>query len=168
MTPPVHHKEVAGFLRSQVGGEARVTEYRDNSGAHPVPIGEFGSQGKRLYSTIGAFDLHLQLPKGNFEFAAYGDLKWLPNALASSIYWMDKRSVSEWPLACEDVVKHNVKSRYRHMAYVPSTRALGVSTGQEIQWLLGVPISDREISLSFTDVWDKARQMYPDWLFEAD
>lgn len=167
LTPPAHHKEVARFLASQVGGAVRVTAFRDNSDARPIPIGEFGAGSKRLCSTIGAFDLRLRLPDGDFEFAAYGGLKWLPNALTSSVYWLDERTVSEWPLVCEDVVRHNARSRYRHMAYVPSARSLRVSTGQEIRWLLGVPISDREIGVSLKDVLDKARRIYPGWLLQT-
>ena len=62
----------------------------------------------------------LQLPTGNFELAAYGTNKWLPNAVVSSIYWLRERACSDWPLICEDVVKDNAKSSYRYMAYVPS------------------------------------------------
>lgn len=145
----------------------KVTMFRDNNDGHPSPIGEFGSSKKRLYSTIGAFDLDLNLPAGYYELAACGDIKWLPNALASSIYWMDGRSFSEWPLVCEDVVKHNARSTYRHMAYAPSVYKLTVSTQQKIQWLLGVPVSDKEIGLSFEEVLAKVRSIYPEWLFQA-
>jgi len=168
LTPPKHHKELAKFLHAQAGGDAKITIFRDNNDAHPIPIGQFGSGKKRLYSTIGAFELNLRLPDGNFEFAACGDIKWLPNVLASSIYWMDKRSFDAWPLVCEDVVKHNARSAYRHMAYVPSVHAVSVSTKQEIRWLLGVPISDKEIGLSFEEVLAKARSAYPEWLFQVN
>ncbi len=141
--------------------------FRDNNGHDPIAIGEFGSGKKRFYSTIGASDLQLGLPAGHYEFAACGALKWLPNTLASSIYWMNDRSFSEWPLVCEDVVKHNARSTYRHMAYTPSVYKLTVSTRQEIQWLLGVPISDKEIGLSLEEVSAKARSTYPEWLFQA-
>lgn len=167
MTPPKHHKELAKFLHVKLGGDAKITIFRDNDDGHPIPVGEFGSGKKRLYSTIGAFELNLRLPEGNFEFAACSEFSWLPNVLASSIYWMDKRSFDAWPLICEDVVKHNTRSIYRHIAYVPSVYALTVSTKQKIQWLLGVPISDKEIGLSFEEVWAKARSVYPEWLFQV-
>jgi len=167
LAPPEHHKEIASFLKSKIGGEAKVTAFRNNNGTNPIPIGEFGSSRKKFFSTIGAFDMHLKLPSGNFEFASYGDLEWLPNVLASSIYWLKERSCREWPLVCEDVVKQNAKSTYRHMAFMPSSFSLKVSTDQEIRWLLGVPIADREISISASEVYKKVHHIYPDWLFHA-
>lgn len=168
MAPPEHHREVAGFLKSKIEGEAKVTAYRDNNEANPIPIGEFGSSINKLFSTIGAFDMHLKLPPGNYEFASYGNLEWLPNVLASSIFWLKERSFGEWPLICEDVVKHNTKSTYRHMAYIPSVFKLNVSTSQEIQWLLGVPITDKEISISASKILEKAKSVYPEWLFHEN
>jgi hypothetical protein len=165
LEPPVHHKEVARFLKEATSGDAKVTVFRDNNNASPIPVGAFGSGKKRLYSTIGAFDMHLDLPPGDFEFAACGDLGWLPSALASSIYWLKTRACGEWPLICEDAVKHNAKSTYRHMAYAPSSFSLEISAGKNIQWLLGVPIRDNEIGLSSRDVMERAQEIYPEWLF---
>lgn len=168
MAPSEHHKEVAIFLKNEFDGEAKMTAYRDNKGSNPIPIGEFGSSKHKLFSTIGAFDMSLKLPPGNYEFASYGNLEWLPNVLASSIYWLKERSCSEWPLVCEDVVKHNAKSTYRHMAFIPSAFSLKVSNGQIMQWLLGVPITDEEISITVSQVLEKAKSVYPEWLFHEN
>jgi hypothetical protein len=165
MGPPEHHKEIAQFLKKEIDGGAKITAFRDNNNSNPIPIGEFGSGKYKLFSTIGAFDMNLNLPIGNFEFASYGELSWLPNAIASSIYWLRDREFNELPIVCEDVVKHNAKSTYRHMAYMPSTFSLKISTGQKIFWLLGVPITDKEISLSSEEVINKANTIYPGWLF---
>lgn len=159
--PPDHHKELAKFLKERSRGDSTVTVYRDNSGNRPVPIGQFGTE---FYSTIGAMDMQLHLPCANVEFAAYGKSDWLPNALASSIYWLKGRECDEWPLVCEDVVKDNAKSNYRHMAYVPSPFRLELSTGQEVKWLLGIPINDSEIGIQKEDVLERASQKYPAWL----
>ena len=110
----------------------------------------------------------LQLPTGNFELAASGTNKWLPNAVVSSIYWLRERVCSEWPLICEDVVKDNAKSSYRHMAYVPSPFSLKLSKGQLVKWLVGVPVSDNDIDISEREVLEIARKKYPAWLFIAD
>ena len=168
LAPPEHHKEIARFLGRKVDGDAKVTVYRDNRSANPVPIGEFGTGKTKLFSTIGAFDMPLKLPAGNYEFAAYGSLDWLPNAIASSIYWLRERAFSEWPLVCEDAVKQNVKSTYRHMAYVPSVFSLQISTGQEVRWLLGVPITEKELSTPAAKLLEKAESVYPEWLFHEN
>ncbi|WP_444908040.1 hypothetical protein [Microbulbifer sp. SSSA008] len=160
--PPSHHRELAIFLKEIVGGTPTVTAYRDNSGSRPIPIGHFGEV---FFSTIGAFEMGLSLPAGNFEFTAVGSEQWLPNSLASSIYWLAERSSDEWPLVCEDVIRINGKSAYRHMAYVPSPFDLKLSNGQSVKWLLGVPITDKEISISEKSVMNKAKEIYPDWLF---
>jgi hypothetical protein len=68
-------------------------------------------------------------------------------------------------LVCEDAVKRNAKSTYRHMAFVPSDYKLKVSTGQHIQWLLGIPITDYDISISFEECLERAKSIYPDWFF---
>lgn len=162
--PPDHHKEVANFLREQTEGNPSVSVYRDNSNSRPIPIGQFG---KDFFSTIGAFDMELCLPPGNFEFAASGINVWLPNSVASSIYWLGERECSDWPLVCEDVVKDNAKSTYRHMAYVPSPFSHRLSTGQVIKWLLGVPITDSDICITEQAVLERAQQKYPRWLFSA-
>ncbi|RTR34698.1 hypothetical protein [Shewanella atlantica] len=160
--PPSHHKEIANFLRENTEGAPSVSAYRDNNNSRPIPIGQFG---KDFFSTIGAFDMGLRLPSGNFEFAAVGTNQWLPNSVASSIYWLGGRECSEWPLVCEDVVKHNARSTYRHIAYVPSIFSLKLSTGQVINWLLGVPITDNEIGISEKEALERAQQKYPRWLF---
>ena len=168
MTPPEHHKEIARFLKQKINGETRVTTYGGNNDLNPIPVGMFGSGKKKLFSSIGAFDMQLKLPTGNYELTSYGELSWLPNVIASSIYWLKERSFTEWPVVCEDVVKHNAKSTYRHMAYIPSVFSLIVSTGQEIRWLLGVPITDNEICISASEALEKAKSIYPDWLFNEN
>ena len=80
-----------------------MAAYRDNNGNRPISIGHFGGE---FFSTIGAFNMGLSLPAGNFAFSASGPNQWLPNSLASSIYWLSERSCNEWPLVCEDVVDH--------------------------------------------------------------
>lgn len=165
MLPPEHHKEVARFLRERNPGGATVTAYRDSSGRCPVPIGRFGGPKRLFFSTIGAFDKPKAIPVGEYEFAACGSLPWLPNAVASSIYWLKGREYTEWPLVCEDVVRDNARSTYRHMAYMPSPFRLSLSTGQQIQWLLGAPITDREICLSLDEVKAKVQGIYPEWPF---
>jgi hypothetical protein len=165
MAPPKHHKEIANHLRDLIAGDPKVTVFRDDHGKRPVTIGEFGPSKKRLYSTIGESDKSNNIPEGNFEFASCGSLKWLPNAVASSIYWLKDRECTEWPLICEDVIRHNVKSTYRHIAYVPSIYSLKLSTGSQVKWLLGVPITDNEIGLSFENAMEKACSIYPDFMF---
>ena len=165
MPPPEHHKEIARFLRAQNPGEVNVTAYRDSTARCPVPIGRFGDPKSPFFSTIGAFDTPKAIPAGEYEFAAYGSLVWLPNAVASSIYWLRGRECAEWPLVCEDVVRDNARSTYRHMAYMPSLFRLSLSTGQQVQWLLGVPITDKEICLSLDEVKAKVQGIYPQWPF---
>ncbi|RCU42876.1 hypothetical protein DU002_19165 [Corallincola holothuriorum] len=164
--PPEHHKEIAQYLRSKFEGVPSVAAYRDENDANPIPIGRFESS-TAFYSTIGCSDKTLSLPSAGFEFAASGELDWLPNAIASSLYWLKGRECSEWPLVCEDVVRCNARSSYRHMAYVPSQHSFSVSTGQTVRWLLGVPISDQEIALSRQAVEEMARKVYPNWLFQV-
>lgn len=165
MGPPEHHKEIAQFLKKKFDGSAKISAFRDNNNLNPIPVGEFSSGKNKLFSTIGAFDMHLKLPISDIELASYGELTWLPNAIASSIYWLRDREFNELPIVCEDVVKHNAKSTYRHMAYMPSAFSLKISTGQKIFWLLGVPIADKEISLSSEEVINKVHAIYPEWLF---
>lgn len=168
MNPPAHHIEVAKFLASKTEGKPKVLIFRDNQDERPIPIGFYGEGKKKLYSTIGAFDSPKQIPEGNFEFTAVGELDWLPNAIATSIYWLANRSFEEWPLVCEDAVKQNVRSTYRHMAFVPSDFSLSVSTGQNIQWLLGIPITDNDISISYEECLERVKSIYPDWFFTKD
>ncbi|WP_447894966.1 hypothetical protein [Vreelandella sp. GE22] len=159
--PLDHHKEIAKFLREKLEGNASVAAYRDNNGERPIPIGQFDES---FYSTIGAFDMSLPLPAGSFEFAAFGSQAWLANSIASSIYWLSERICTEWPLVCEDVVKHNAESKFRHMVYVPSRFGLRISTGQEVNWLLGVPISDDELQISSEKAFRRAKEIHPEWL----
>ncbi|TNC81292.1 MAG: hypothetical protein C9356_09300 [Oleiphilus sp.] len=160
--PPNHHKEIAKFLAEKTEGNPSVHEYRDNDGNRPVPVGCFGGS---LYSTIGACDTSYNVPNGCFEFAAFGKSKWLPNAIVTSIYWLKDRTFSNWPVVCEDAVKQNAKSKSRHMAFCPSPFKLVVSTGQNVQWLLGVPIPDAEIGSAVEQIEQKAKELYPRWLF---
>lgn len=163
-TPPATHKLLARHLRDRIEGESRVTVYRDNAGKRPIPIGTFGSGNDRLHSTIGILDQNLPIPPGAYELAAMGSQTWLPQALASSIYWLKGRSIDAWPLICEDVVSDNVRSRYRHMAYIPSSHTLDVGAGVLVRWLLGIPITDQEIGLTQAEVSARAAKIYPPWL----
>lgn len=160
--PPKHHKELASFLRDNFSGDCSVVAYRDNNGNRPIPIGKFGED---FYSSIGAFDMGLCLPAGNYEFATCGRNKWLPNSLASSIYWLSERNCNGWPLVCEEVVRDNARSAYRHMAYVPSPFGLTLSTGQIVKWLMGIPVTDIDINISEHAALERAKKLYPEWLF---
>lgn len=163
--PQNHHKEIAQFLAEQTEGNPSVHEYKDNDGRRPINVGCFGGT---LFSTIGVSDISHNLPSARFEFAAFGNSDWLPNSLVTSIYWLKERSISNWPLVCEDAVKQNVKSKYRHMAFVPSSYKLALSTGQNVQWLLGVSIPDSEIDSTFKQIEQKAKELYPRWLFNEN
>jgi hypothetical protein len=168
MKPPAHHIEIAKFLASKTTEKPKVIMFRDNQGERPIPIGYYGKGKKQLYSTIGAFDSPKQIPEGNFEFCAFGDLDWLPNAIVTSIYWLANRSCDEWPLICEDAVKQNVRSTYRHMAFVPSDFSIKVSTDQKIQWLLGIPITDYDITIGYEECLERVKSKYPNWFFNKD
>ena len=168
MPPPAHHKEVARYLRDVMPGETQVIVYGDNADKCPIPIGRFAAPKSPFYSTIGAFDTPKGIPAGDYEFAACGTQEWLPNAIASSVYWLKGRQIEEWPLVCEDAVRHNTRSPYRHMAYIPSPFKLALSTGQLVQWLLGVPIEDKEICLTFDDVTENVMRQYPEWLLHEN
>jgi hypothetical protein len=148
MTVPEHHKQIANHLKSIFNGSPEVSAYRDNNGRRPIPIGSFGNEKEKFFSAIGMCDEKFGLPKGRFEFSTFGSLKWLPNALTTSIYWLRGREFDAWPLVCEDVVKQNARSTYRHMLYVPSRMVLKLLNDLEIQWLIGIPIRDSEISLN--------------------
>jgi hypothetical protein len=162
-SPPVTHKLLAAHLRDRVG-DASVFVYRDNYGKRPVPVGTFGTGKSRLHSTIGIFEQCLPIPSGAYELAAFGSQLWLPNALASSVYWLKGRDTGAWPLVCEDVVGENARSRFRHMAYAPSRYALEVAAGVSVRWLLGVPISDKDVGISHVEVDIRATEIYPPWL----
>jgi hypothetical protein len=166
--PPPTHKLLATHLRDQFGGNASVAVFRDEQGKRPIPVGSFAKEGTCFHSTIGLFEQALPVPSGPFEMAAIGTQPWLPNCLASSLYWLKNRDIEAWPLVCEDVVKHNVRSKFRHMAYVPSSYRFEVSSGVFVRWLLGMPIEDKEISLSFTELQVRAAKMYPPWLVPSD
>ena len=158
-----HHKELAKHLRS-LTDSATVSAYRDDNGMRAIDVGTFETQGKFLYSTFGVCDKTLSIPSGCFEFAAFGTLPWLPNAIVSSVYWLEGRSFESWPLVCEDVVRPNAQSTYRHMAYSPSTMSHVLSSGQTIQWLLGLPITDNEISITHDQLLSCIGDTYPKWL----
>jgi len=166
--PPETHKLLVSHLRECVSGEWSVVAYGDNQGRRRTLVGAFGSGKKRFYSTVGVFEKHLPVPWGSFELAAFGSQTWLPNSLASSLYWLEGRSIDAWPLVCEDVIRHNAASRYRHIAYVPSGHRLEVAPGRSMQWLLGVPLSDKEIGLTNEDAGARAAKIYPDWLVTSD
>jgi hypothetical protein len=162
--PPPTHKLLAAHLRERIGGEFKAIAYRDNDGKQPIPIGTFGAGSTCLHSTIGIFDQNLPVPMGAYELAAVGSQAWLPNALASSIYWLKGRKVEAWPLVCEDVVRHNAKNQFRHMAYVPSAYTFEVAHGVLVRWLLGVPVTDKDIGVSDAEVRARAAAVYPSWL----
>ena len=163
---PEHHKNLAKHLRERFGEPASIVVYRDEHGTSPVPIGHFGPPKNCFFSTIGICDMLLGVPKGQYELAASGHLTWLPNAIASSIYWLRDRECQDWPLVCEDVVKHNATSTYRHLGYVPSVYTYQAPLGPAVKWLLGVPLRDSEISLDLKECIQKARRRYPSWFFE--
>ncbi|MBK6907587.1 MAG: hypothetical protein IPH08_11120 [Rhodocyclaceae bacterium] len=107
--PPEHHKAIVHHLRDRFSSRGKVFAYRDNNGKLPMLIAEFDCEAGRFYSTIGICDRKLPIPSGVHELAAIGKPPWLPNAVASSIYYLRGRSFDEWPLVCEDVVKSNAK-----------------------------------------------------------
>lgn len=164
MSVPSHRKEIVKYLRGLMPSHFRAFKYGDNSGAPTVMIAEFGMEASPLFSTVGLCDESLQIPAQRVEFAALGKYEWLPNALASSVFWLHGRKIESWPLVCEDVVKDNVRSTYRHMAYVPSNHSWAVPGGGAISWLLGFPIRDAEIGLQLPEALERARAIYPNWL----
>ena len=145
-----------------------MSVYRDDQGSRPIPVGTFAAGRSQFHSTIGIFEHSLPIPSGAYELAAIGTQSWLPNCLASSLYWLKDRRADSWPLVCEDVVKHNAKGKFRHMAYVPSGYAFEVSPGLLVRWLLGVPISDKDIGLSFSEIRERATAIYPAWLAPSE
>jgi hypothetical protein len=163
-TVPQHHKDIFRHLRALLPGPDNVFTFADNQNKCLVPVGYYGPARKRFYATIGISDRKLPIPAGRFELAAFGKTAWLPNALASSVYWLKGRRIKEWPLVCEDVVKHNTRSTYRHMAYVPSEYTFTPPGKRKIRWLLGVPITDAEIGLGYGEVLAKVKKLYPKWM----
>lgn len=165
MHVPEHHKEIVKYLRERTSEGAKVFEYHDDHGKRRIHVASFGKKADKLISTVGACDKSYGNPPAHYEFAAFGSTEWLPNALVSSVYWLASRSIDEWPLVCEDVVRQNVRSPYRHMAYLPSAAAFQPpSANFSIRWLLGVPIRDSEISWDIEALNERARNIYPSWL----
>jgi len=167
MFPPTHHKDLAKFLKSKFEGSCNVRLYWDEYETRSIPVATHESTHSTFYSTIGVCDKKLSTPSGHFEFASIGKLPWLPNALVSSLFWFEGRSIEDWPLVCEDVVKLNARSTYRHMVFVPSECAFVSSAGFSIQWLLGIPIKDSELQISAAEVNRRVREIYPEWFFNA-
>ncbi len=168
MSLPQHHKELVSHIKTMVPGHISAANYRDDHGKRPVMICEFGPKISRFYTTIGVCDASLSLPPGRFELATIGKLPWLPNALVSSVYWLKKRKVDEWPLVCEDVVRPNSRSTYRHMAYIPASYCHEVTSGPPVSWLLGVPVTDLEIGLSFSEAVARVAAVFPAWLIKSE
>jgi hypothetical protein len=166
--PPPSHKLLAAHLKERFDGEASVALYRDNQGSRPVPIGTFGSGKHCFHSTIGVFQEPLSLPNGPYELSALGSQTWLANALATSLYWIRERSSDSWPLVCEDAVRQNARSTFRHMAFLPSAHAFEVTPGVLVRWLLGVALTDKEIALPAAEVHARVAKKYPAWLVGGD
>jgi hypothetical protein len=166
-TPAVapHHRELAQYLRDRFDGHATVSAYRDNQDLRPVPIGTFGAGPARFYSTIGMADRTFATGTGH-ELATFGIHDWLPNALASAVYWLEDRGTGRLPLVCEDVVRQNARSRYRHLGFVRSTFVYAAPSGPRSSWLLGIPIADSRINVTEDELLGEARQIYPTWLLE--
>lgn len=164
MSIPNHHKEIVKYLRELAPGHFRAINYGDNSGKRTVMVAEFGKEVSPLLTTVGLCDESMPIPAKRVELAAIGKHPWLPNAVASSVFWLHGRNIESWPLVCEDVVKDNVKSTYRHMAYVPSNHYCAVSKGDPISWLLGFPITDKDIGLQLSEALERAKSIYPQWL----
>lgn len=164
MSIPIHHKEIVKYFREFAPGHFRAINYGDNSGRRTVMVAEFGKESSPLFSTVGLCDESLPIPVKQVELAAIGKHSWLPNALASSAFWLADRNVESWPLVCEDVVMDNAKSTYRHMAYVPSNHCYVASEVGQISWLLGFPITDTDVGLQLPEALKRAKSIYPQWL----
>lgn len=167
MSVPSHHKEIVKHLRDCAPSHFRAVNYGNNSEQLKIIVAEFGNVASPLFSTIGLCDKSLPIPAHRVELAAYGKNSWLPNALASSVFWLEGRNVESWPMVCEDVIKDNTKSTYRHMAYVPSNHFFAVSDGAPVTWLLGFPIKDAEIGLQLPEAQERAMSIFPQWLSNA-
>lgn len=142
-------------------------KYHDEYGHRSLVIGEFGPTKSRFYSTIGISDRRFGIPEGRFEFAVSGALPWLPNALATSVFWLWDRGTDDWPLVCEDAVKTNVRSTYRHMGYLPSAYEYPLSKGAPVRWLLGVPLRESELSFGSEALNERIRKVFPGWLVDG-
>jgi hypothetical protein len=159
-----HHRELAQFLRDRFDGHATVSAYRDGQDLRPVPIGTFGAGPERFYSTIGVCDRDLSTGTGH-ELATFGVHDWLPNALASAVYWLEDRGTGRRPIICEDVVRHNARSATRHLGFVLSSFAYQPASGSRIDWLLGVPLVGPAIAVTEEELLAEAKRAYPAWLF---
>lgn len=165
MKPKQTHREIAKKLLERIGGEPKVVIYDDASGGNRVAIGEYGKKNCRVYSTIGLFEKKSGIPSGSFEFALAGPQEWLPLTVVTTLIWLKRRTIREWPLVCEDVIRPNAGSTYRHIAYIPSDFELTLSTGKRVRWLIGVPVTDKDISITESDVKKRCRKVFPDLFF---
>jgi hypothetical protein len=161
-TAAPHHRELAQYLRDRFDGHATVSAYRDNQDLRPVPIGTFGAGPARFYSTIGMADRTFAHGSGQ-ELATFGIHDWLPNALASAVYWLEDRGTERRPLVCEDVIRHNGRSAYRHLGFVRSTFVFAAPSGPRISWLLGIPL-DSVLGVTEESLVGEVIKTYPAWL----
>jgi hypothetical protein len=160
-----HHRELAQYLRARFDGHATISAYRDDHDHRPVPIGAFGGGRARFYSTVGVCDRTFTFGTG-YELATFGIHDWLPNALASSVYWIEDRGTGRTPLVCEDVVRHNARSHYHHVGFVRATFVYQAPSGPSIRWLLGVPIKASVVDVTEAELLNEAVKTYPAWLLE--
>lgn len=165
MDPSQQHKEIAKHIADLGGADASVHQYRDNAGRNPVLVAAAGPKEHRLYSTVGVSDRQLSLPAARAELALIGSYPWLPNALASTLYWLRDRSFTDWPVVCEDVVKHNTKGPYHHLAFCLADAQLVTEGGRSVNWLVGIPIRDSDILVTADDCLSQARKAFPHWFF---
>jgi hypothetical protein len=97
------------------------------------------------------------------ELATFGIHDWLPNALASAVYWLEDRGTERRPLVCEDVIRHNGRSAYRHLGFVRSTFVFAAPSGPRISWLLGIPL-DSVLGVTEESLVGEVIKTYPAWL----
>lgn len=165
MKPKETHKEIAKKLLERIGGEPKVVMFGDASGGNRVAVGEYGKKNCRVYSTIGLFEKKFGIPSGSFEFALAGPQDWLPLTVVTTLIWLKGRTIKEWPLVCEDVIRPNAKSTYRHIAYIPSDFTFTVSSGKKVRWLIGVPVTDKDISITENEVKNRCKKVFPAFFF---
>lgn len=166
MSPPTvlpHHRELAGYLRDRFDGHATISAFRDGNDQRPVPIGTFGEGPAHFYSTVGMCDRAFSHGSG-YEYAALGAHDWLPNALASAVYWLEDRGSNRRPIVCEDVVRRNAHGTYRHLGFVLSPFAYDAPSGPSIRFLLGVPLEASALGVTDEELLEQARKTYPFWL----
>jgi hypothetical protein len=160
-----HHKELVKQLDAKLDGLVSVFEFHDNAGQNGIPIATFRHGKQHLHLTVGLSDTECGAPPGHYEMALAGHLAWMPNALASSRFWLGKHPQTAWPVVCEDVVRDNAKSVYRHVGFVPSKRALRIKTAPDLSLkrrvMLGIPLRDKEISLTRAELYERASALYP-------